>query len=127
MNIVLPKTLAEPLTIPWFINHGTPAQNIKNAMFAYYTKLRSGLGITVDQLLRAMEREAIRHGAVMISAAYSKLLLAEGNKRTLVGWQYRVYFRTSRNGGLYVQIIDGWFPGKSYLANKKYKIYRADP
>jgi hypothetical protein len=129
MNIVLPKTLAEPLTIPWFVTREVTARNVKNAMLDYYMQMRLGLGITVEQLLIALECEAIRNGATMTSTAYSKLLHAQGNKLTHVGWQYRVYFKCDMvdNGSLHVQIIDGWFDGNSYLANKKYRIYRSDP
>ena len=125
MNVVIPKTLAEPLTIPWFTREAIDI-SIKRAIFEHYMKIRVGLGITVEQMLSAMEHEAIRNGATMTSTAYSKLMHSDRGNLTLVGWQYRVYFSVTGNDSLYVEVIDGWFPGKSYLANKKYRIYRAD-
>lgn len=128
MKVMLPKSLAEPLTISWFVSHDTMRQTIKQAVLDTFNDFQAMGGTPAELLLRILQSVAERHGATSVQTEYRKIIHRSnaGSALEHVGYRYYLYFkipgRTGRTG-FNVQTIDGWFRWKAHLRDRKYRTY----
>ena len=113
MKIILPRTLAEPLTIPWFVrsnyNAKQFAQEIRNAIDDAYDALdaRSTKSMLIVKLLSVLEGEARWKGAINVSSNFSNLWSTDTYH--VVGYTYRVFFEVPQDPECHVVVIHKHF------------------
>ena len=109
MKIILPKSLAEPLTIPWFVrsNYNTKhlAQEIRNAIDNAYDALerRSTKNMLIVKLLAILEGEARWKGAVNVSSTFNNLWSTDAQH--VIGYTYRIFFQVPQDPDCHAVII----------------------
>lgn len=112
MKIVLPKTLAEPGTIPWFMrstyNTKQFAQEIRNAIDEAYDRLmghrRTPCGPElIVEILAFFERVAKEEGGINVTSNYNHLWST--NAQYVIGYTYRVFFQVPQDPVVHVVII----------------------
>ncbi len=122
MKIVLPKTLAEPWTIPWFMLSNVPdalSDAISLALREYFDTLDSGdhvpnpvkdpgfgtVRLDPQTLLEALKALAQELGAKDVETAYDHLI--NGPKH--IGYSYRVHFHVPNRRRVQMWVINSWF------------------
>jgi len=118
MKIILPKTLAEPLTIPWFItrlhDEGL-VESIRDEIRRFFLSMekvghtpkavRSDLRMTVKDFLHILEHVAKVHGGINVYSFIDKCM--DGTKH--IGYAYYVYFQVPNDPQLYNKCMISWF------------------
>ena len=114
MKIVLPKTLAEPLTIPWFVTYSEKGKtrglyrDIHN-IFCHLEDLgllpKPDNKVSMSYTLRQIRVYLVRQGAIDVQVNSAKL----GLTRYPVGYEYHVLFRSTKYGPMHIKIFDSYF------------------
>jgi len=120
MKILLPKTLAEPLTIPW-TKHPKNAvliMHIKSELRDYFAylervgitpgKVRTGSSISISAVSSALRHSAWNNGAQGVSSEIWHLPNS-ANLTHLVGYQYYVQFTVPGNAKVHTVILNSYF------------------
>ena len=109
MKIILPRTIAEPWTIPWFVrsNYNTKylAQEIRNAIDNAYDALetRSTKNMLIVKLLAILEGEARWKGAIKVSSTFNNLWSTDAQH--IIGYTCRIFFQVPQDPDCHVVII----------------------
>jgi len=118
MKIKIPKTLAEPLIIPWFfpkLSGEKLVESIRDAIRDFFLRMekmghtpkatRSNFRMTIEDFLHILEHVAEVHGGIKVYSFVDKCM--DGTKH--IGYSYYIYFEIPNGGILYNKCMISWF------------------
>ncbi len=122
MKIRLPKTLAEPWTIPWFLPvvHGEDlVESIRDAVRDFFLRMdkmghtpkatRSNFRMTVEDFLHILEHIAEVHGGIKVYGFMDKCMNNTNRPPLHIGNAYYIYFQVPNDPQLYNKCMISWF------------------
>ncbi len=120
MKIVLPKSLAEPLTIPWTKRpkNADLIMHIKRELGDYFAyleregiapeKVRANKTISLAAMCSALRHSAWNNGALEVRSEVWHLP-SSTDLTSLVGYRYHVKFTVPGSDGIHTVILDSYF------------------
>lgn len=113
MKIVLPKTLAEPLTIPWFNSDKSTSDLVEHIMYAIYEAFAASQvtrkeHMIIHDLLDMLVRVAERNGALEAIPHYAHIWSTD-EKRKHIGYRYFIHFKVPNDTRVHLESIRFYF------------------
>ena len=114
MKITLPKSLSEPLTIPWFCTERTELALVKRIEDAIYdafaeSQMHRKENMVITNLLDMLTRVAERNGAKKAIPHFSHLWSDDAANKT-VGYVYYIHFSVPTSLRIHIKVIRSYFP-----------------